>query len=69
MVPASIRRFLDFSPGERLVGRVEGGHLVVEKPSAVERRVHERFRKAEDRSLADELIKERRRDAQEEVEP
>ena len=63
VIPAPIRKALDFLPGERLLIRVEGEQLVVEKTNAVERRVHARFRKARGRSLADELIEERRRDA------
>ncbi len=63
VIPAPIRKALDFLPGERLLVRVEGDQLVVEKTNAVERRVHARFRKARGRSLADELIEERRQDA------
>ena len=42
------------------MARVEGGRLVIEKPEAVERRLHAWFRKFEGRSLAEELIAERR---------
>ena len=62
-IPAPIRKALDFLPGERLLVRVEGDHLIVEKTNAVERRVHARFRKAAGRSLADGLIEQRHRDA------
>ena len=63
VVPAPIRKALGFHPGETLVARIEDGHLVIEKPEAVERRLHERFRKFEGRSLAEELIAERREEA------
>ena len=63
VVPASIRKELGFRPGETLVARVEDGHLVIEKPEAVERRLHAWFRKFEGRSLAEELIAERREEA------
>ena len=63
VVPAPIRKALGFQPGETLVARVEDGHLVIEKPEAVERRLHAWFRKFEGRSLADELIAERREEA------
>lgn len=66
VVPASIRKALGFRPGETLVARVEDGHLVIEKPEAVERRLHAWFRKFEGRSLADELIAERREEARRE---
>ena len=60
VVPAPIRKALGFRPGETLVARIESGHLVIEKPEAVERRLHDHFRKFEGRSLAEELIAERR---------
>lgn len=63
MLPAPFRKALDLSVGEHLVVRLEADHLVIEKSAAVERRVHQRFRKADGRSLADELIEERRREA------
>ena len=66
VVPAPIRNALGFRPGETLVARIEDGHLVIEKPEAVERRLHERFRKFEGRSLAEELIAERREEARKE---
>ena len=66
VVPAPIRKALGFQPGETLVARVEDEHLVIEKPEAVERRLHEYFRKFEGRSLAEELIAERREEARRE---
>ncbi len=66
VVPAPIRKALGFRPGETLVARIEGGHLVIEKPEAVERRLHAYFRKFEGRSLAEELIAERREEARRE---
>ena len=64
VVPAPIRKALGFVSGEKLVARVEHEHLVIEKTATVERRLHERFRKTAGRSLANELISERRREAQ-----
>ena len=69
VVPAPIRRALGFQPGETLVARVEDDHLVIEKPEAVERRIRARFRKSRERSLAEELIAERREEAQRESGP
>ena len=66
VVPAPIRKALGFRPGETLVARVEDEHLVIEKPEAVERRLHARFRQFEGRSLAEELIAERREEARKE---
>ena len=63
VLPAPFRKALDLSAGEHLLVRLETDHLVIEKTAAVERRLHQRFRKAEGRSLADELIEERRREA------
>jgi AbrB family looped-hinge helix DNA binding protein len=63
VVPASIRRALGFAPGDSLVARAENGRLVVEKVEAVEGRVRARFAGLRGRSLADELIAERRAEA------
>lgn len=65
VLPAPFREALDLSVGEHLLVRLEADHLVIEKVAAVERRIHQRFRKAEGRSLADELIEERRGEASE----
>ena len=66
VVPAPIRKALGFRPGEILVARVEDDHLVIEKPESVERRIRDRFRKVRGRSLADELVAERREEARRE---
>ena len=41
-----------------------GGRLVIEKPRDAARRLRERFRQIEGRSLAEELLRERRAEAQ-----
>ena len=69
VVPAPIRRVLGFQPGDTLVARVEDDRLVIEKPESVERRIRARFRKSGDRSLAEELIAERREEARRESGP
>ena len=69
VVPAPLRRALGFRPGETLVARVEDGHLVIEKPEAVERRLHDWFRRFEGRSLSEELIAERREETRREEDP
>jgi len=66
VVPAAIRKALGFESGESLVARVEDGRLVIEKAESVERRVRARFQTAKSRSLADELIAERREEARHE---
>ena len=68
VVPAPIRKALGFQPGETLVARVEDDHLVIEKPESVERRIRARFRKARGRSLAEELVAERREEVRRENE-
>ena len=60
VVPARMRGALGIEPGDSLLARVANGRLVIEKPEAIERRLHEYFRRFEGRSLADELIAERR---------
>lgn len=69
VVPSPIRKALGFVAGEKLVARVEKDQLVIEKMAAVERRLHERFRNVAERSLADELISERRLEAQRDDRP
>lgn len=64
VVPSQMRGVLGFQPGDSLLASVENGRLVIEKPESVERRLHERFGKFAGRSLADELIAERRDEAQ-----
>ena len=69
VVPAPIRKALGFAVGEKLVARVKDEHLVIEKAAAVERRLHERFRKVAGRSLAEELLAERHLEAQSDDRP
>lgn len=69
VVPAPMRKALGFQPGETLVARVEGEHLVIEKAESVERRLHAYFRRFAGRSLADELIAERREEVRRERDP
>lgn len=67
VVPAPIRKALGFQPGDRLVACVDNERLVVEKSDVVERRLRAYFRKFKGRSLADELIAERREEARRET--
>ena len=63
VIPAVFRKALDLAPGEHLLVSIDQERLVLEKPSAIEGRIHARFRDVSDRSLAAELIEERRREA------
>ena len=49
------------------MARIEGEKLVFEKLLSVERRVRARFRSAAERSLADELVQERREEVRREI--
>jgi len=69
VVPAAIRKALGFQRDERLVARIEDDRLVIEKPESVERRIRERVSRAAGRSLAGELIAERREEVRREFEP
>lgn len=51
------------------MARIEDDRLVIEKPKSVERRIRERFSRAAGRSLAEELIAERRQEVRREFEP
>ena len=67
MIPARLRRALGIGPGDALVARVEGGRLVLERRDEVLARVRRRFKGVpREVDLADELISERREEAQRE---
>jgi len=68
VIPAALRKALKLKPGDRLVARMVGESLVLERRETVERRLRERFRHVpRDVNLADELIAERRADAEREA--
>jgi len=67
VIPARLRRLLGFEPGDTLVARLENGRLILEKREAIRRRLKDRFgRLPAGRSLASELLAERRREAERE---
>lgn len=68
VIPIALRQLLEFEEGDTLVAREEAGRLVLEKQAMVKQRLKDRFaRVAKDRSLADELIAQRREEAKMEV--
>ena len=68
VIPAALRKALKLKPGDRLVARKVGERLVLERRETVERRLRERFRYVpRDVNLADELIAERRAEAEQEA--
>lgn len=68
VIPASLRRSLGLMEGDTLFAREEAGRLVLEKQETVKQRLKARFAKVpKERSLADELIAERREAAKQEV--
>jgi AbrB family looped-hinge helix DNA binding protein len=68
VIPAALRKLLGFEEGDTLVAREEAGRLVLEKQAMVKQRLKARFAGvSKDRSLADELIAERREEAKREV--
>ena len=67
VIPAQIRRVLGFEPGDTLVARLENGRLILKKREAIRRRLKDRFaRLPQGKSLASELLIERRREAERE---
>lgn len=67
VIPANLRRQLGLEEGEALVARIENGRLVLEKPAQVLARLRARFaRLPQGKSLANELLEERRLEAQRE---
>ena len=70
VIPAGIREELGFTPGQTLLLDVEDGILRIESYPARIRRIQNEFAQLipTDRSLADELVAERREEARREVE-
>lgn len=67
VIPAPLRRALGFEPGETLLVRVEDDRLVLEKQESVKRRLKARFAAIPSgRSLARELLADRREEAKRE---
>jgi AbrB family looped-hinge helix DNA binding protein len=65
VIPASLRKAMGLSPGDRLVARQVGDSIVLERREAVERRLKARFASLpRDVSLAEELMAERRQEVQ-----
>lgn len=61
VLPAPLRRKLEIKTGDKLFVREEMGQIVIEKPATIKKRLKARFNKVpKERSLADELIAERR---------
>lgn len=68
VIPASLRKDLGLKPGDRLIARREGDCLILEPRSVIRNRLQQRFSTVPgDASLVDELIAERRREAQAEA--
>lgn len=68
VIPAALRRSLELEEGDKLFAREEQGRLVLEKQNTIEKRLKNRFAKvSKNRSLADELIAERREAAKKEA--
>jgi AbrB family looped-hinge helix DNA binding protein len=67
VIPASLRRRLSIEPGEVLIARAEEDRLVLERRKAILARLRQRLRVVPtDVSLVDELIAERRKEAERE---
>ncbi|GAA6616608.1 AbrB/MazE/SpoVT family DNA-binding domain-containing protein [Scytonema sp. NUACC26] len=64
VIPAALRKSLGFELGDTLIARLEDGRLVLEKQENVQRRLKARFSHViKNTSLADELIAQRREEA------
>lgn len=65
VLPAAIRERLGLLEGDELVARTEGERIVLERREALLEELREELREATgERSLVDELIAERRREAE-----
>ncbi len=68
VIPSELRRTLGLKSGDTLVARVEEDRLILEKPESVKRRLRVRYASvAGGKSLAAELIHERRDEARAEA--
>jgi antitoxin PrlF len=70
VIPVSIRKAMGLKPGDALLMRVERDLLIAESQQARVRRVQQSLARLipADRKLSDELIAERRQEAQNEME-
>jgi AbrB family looped-hinge helix DNA binding protein len=67
VIPAPLRRSLGLGEGDRLVAREEAGRLVLEKAERIKQRLQARLAQVPgERRLVDELLAERRLNAQRE---
>lgn len=65
VVPAALRKEMGLKPGDCLIARRDGDCLILEPASVIRNRLQQRFRNVPGQtSLVDELIAERRREAQ-----
>ncbi len=70
VLPAALRKTMGLKPGDRLIARFDGECLILEPSSKIRRRLQSRFSQvAEQTSLVDELIAERRRESEIEAGP
>jgi bifunctional DNA-binding transcriptional regulator/antitoxin component of YhaV-PrlF toxin-antitoxin module len=68
VIPGLLRQALGFEEGDRLVAHQEEGRLVLEKQETIKQKLKARFAHVPlHRSLADELIAERREAAKKEL--
>lgn len=66
VIPVKLRQALDLNPGDTLIARSRDGCLVVEKAEVTLKRLKSRYAGLADRSLARELVAERREEARRE---
>ena len=67
VIPSALRHELELSAGDELVASREGDRLVLEKREALLGKIQNEYRAARGkRSLVDELISQRRREARRE---
>jgi AbrB family looped-hinge helix DNA binding protein len=68
VIPAFLRRSLKLEEGDKLIAREDEGRLILEKQNTVKQRLKNRFTDvSKKRSLASELIIERREAVKEEA--
>ena len=66
-IPNQLRQRLNLRPGDRLIVRIEDEKLIFEKAEKMIDRLQERFAHLKGQGLVDELIAERRVEADKEI--
>lgn len=66
VIPAPLRHELELKSGDRLIARIEEGRLILEKRETILQRLKDQFADLQGQEVIDDLITQRRLEAQNE---